>query len=399
MAVAVAFLATCGGTSTAPPAAPSTSASAQASPGLPRSHRPYPPFGDVPFYRVDDHGQVVEPGPGPSDVPTLVWNQPIGSTHWGAILVAGVLYTIGVSTGTVVALDARTGAQHWQFQVTAGSPGANGAAAASDGLVFVSDPKMVYALDATTGAQRWATAVPNEYERPVVVDGVLYVGMVGGAEGLDVHTGEVVWHWAGPDTVAFSMGLVADGTAYISSLEDGRLYAINLSDSREVWHVQTIGAVVSSSAIVGDTIYAGTVQAGAPQPVGELYAIDRTDGVIRWRFQTPTGVQILPGPARDGVLYAGSLGDGIYAFRDDGEVGSQLWHADSPAASVPISLQAGTLYEQRVDGSIGAYAAADGHLEWQTDATGSDGGGPPLVSGGMVFAVSDASGVMAFGDP
>jgi outer membrane protein assembly factor BamB len=57
------------------------------------------------------------------------------------------------------------------------------------------------------------------------------------------------------------------------------------------------------------------------------------------------------------------------------------------------------LYEQRTDGSIGAYAASDGALEWETPTTGDYGGGPPLVSGGMVFSVGDAQGVKAYADP
>jgi outer membrane protein assembly factor BamB len=64
-----------------------------------------------------------------------------------------------------------------------------------------------------------------------------------------------------------------------------------------------------------------------------------------------------------------------------------------------MSMVGDTLYEQRRDGSIGAYRAADGTLLWETPSTGDDGGGPPLVDGGMIFAVGDTSGVAAYADP
>jgi outer membrane protein assembly factor BamB len=397
--IAGAVVASCSSSST--PSAKSTASPVPSTLGSPSPFSPrrsYPTLADVPFYRVDARGQLIEPGPAPSVEPGLVWSDAIGTTHWGAILVDGELITTAVSTGTVVALDARSGSQRWQFQVKSNGPGANGAAAAADGLVFVSDPTTVYALDGATGKQRWMAPVPNEYQRLVVVDGVAYVGMDGGAEGLDGRTGSVVWRWNGPADVGFTVGLVADGVAYASSLGDGRLYAINLSDGHEAWHVQTIGSVVSSSEIVGDTVLTGTVQQDT-RPVGELYAVDRATGTVRWRFRTPMGAQILPGPVRDGVLYAASRGDGMYAVRDDGGVGTQVWHVNAPSSSVPISMAGETLYQQRQDGSIGAYSAADGHLVWQTDPSGGDGGGPPLVSGGMIFAVNDNQGVLAFADP
>src|SRR6202040_1891053 len=111
------------------------------------------------------------------------------------------------------------------------------------------------------------------------------------------------------------------------------------------------------------------------------------------------GGQIVPGPARDGVLYLSSETDGVYAVKDDGTQATQVWHDDAPASVVPLSMVSDTLYEQRTDGSIGAYSASDGVLRWETPATGDYGGGPPLVSGGMVFSVGDAHGVKAYADP
>ncbi|MFL5674021.1 MAG: PQQ-binding-like beta-propeller repeat protein [Chloroflexota bacterium] len=345
-------------------------------------------------------GQVIEPGPAPAGKPQLAWEAEIGPTHWSPILVNGLI-VVGNAAGAVIALDGRTGMQRWRFQAAQGLPtdSFNGSAAAADGLVFINDLSTIYALDATTGQKRWSAHAPTKGSRPLVVDGVLYLGTIGGALGLDAKTGEVVWSWTGPQGVGTTVGPVVDGVAYLSSRGDGRLYAIDIHDRSEHWHVQTVGQAVGSSEVVGDTVFVGTNQAGAAGPVGQVYAVDRPTGRVRWQFGGPKGGQIVPGAARDGVLYLSSETDGIYAVKDDGTHATPVWHDDAPPSIVPLSMVGDTLFEQRTDGSVGAYAASDGALEWETPATGDYGGGPPLVSGGMVFSVGDAHGVKAYADP
>ena len=188
-----------------------------------------------------------------------------------------------------------------------------------------------------------------------------------------------------------------DGVLY-SDAGDGRLYAIDMRSSTEKWHVQTIGPNPGYPEVVGDTVYANTVQGDLPEPVGELYAIDRETGAVRWRFRTPTGQQIGAGPVRDGIIYANSEFDGIYALRDDGGSASVVWHVDAPRGYWPAMMVGDTLYQQRRDGSIGAYALADGALEWETPSLDVAAGGP-LVSGGMVFQMRDDGAFAAYATP
>jgi len=310
------------------------------------------------------------------------------------------LVVVANSSGTVQALDGRTGAERWRFQTARGltTDSFNGSAAAADGMVFVSDTASVYALDATTGAERWTAPAPSKGSRPIVADGVLYVGTIGGALGISETSGAVVWRWAGPQGAPMTAGPVVDGVAYVSSRSDGRLYAIDVRDGTEHWHVQTIASAVGSSEVVGDTVYVGTNQAGATGQVGQVYAIDRASGRVRWQFGGPSGGQVVPGPVRDGVVYLSSESDGIYAIHDDGSAATLVWHRNAAPSVVPLSMVGDTLFEQGTDGSIAAYAASDGTPRWSTPATGDYGGGPPLVSGGMIFVVGDAQGVRAYAD-
>lgn len=361
-----------------------------------------PALGDVAMYRADPLGSNVHPGPAPGARPELAWQVDLGGpAHFAPILLDGLL-VVATTGGRVAALDARTGAERWQFQTgaTIGTnlPGAGGTSAASaNGLVYVADLERLYALDAATGTQRWAVDAPNRGFWPVVVDGVVYLGTIDGAIGVDAATGEARWRWNGPTDAASTAGPVTDGVAYVSG-GDGRLHALTVDGATEQWSVQTISSQLSSSHVDGDTIYGATRQDLTLAPVGELYAINRADGQVRWRFRGESGRGVSVGPTRDGVLYVSTQDDGIFALRDDGSKSSEVWHVDAPEATWPMVLVDGTLYHQRSDGSLAAYAAADGRLLWETDAPGDQAAGP-VVSGGMVFHLSYGGVARAFAEP
>jgi outer membrane protein assembly factor BamB len=263
--------------------------------------------------------------------------------------------------------------------------------------VYASDTAALHAIDVETGAKRWSTPVDGATGRLNVVDGVAYVGKTGGVVGLDAASGDVVWEWEGPPDTPVNAGPVADGAGYFAA-RDGRVYAIDLADRHELWRQQTISLDVASGQVLGDTFYVSTNQGEAADPTGEIYAIDRATGDIRWRYRAPSGIQLKEGPVKDGVLFANGREDGIYALRDDGDRATVMWHVDTPESHWPMALVEDTLYEVRVDGSLGAYAASDGQQLWETESEGDWAGGP-IVSGGMVFLTNDSTGVMAFADP
>lgn len=363
-----------------------------------------PALADVAMYRADPHGGNVHPGPAPAAEPQVAWQVDLGvPAHFSPILVGGLLI-VGTQgpAGTAIALDARTGAERWRFQAGApiGSigPGAGGTSAAStNGIVYIADVERLYALDAGTGAQRWVADAPNAGGWPVVVDGVVYLGTTDGAVGFDAATGEERWRWSGPTDGASTAGPVLDGVTYVNG-GDGRMHALSVADAEEHWSVLTISTQLSSSRADGDTIFAATRQGDTLEPVGELYSINRSDGQVRWRFRGPSGRGLSVGPSRDGIVYVSTQDDGIFALRDDGSKGTEVWHADAPKSTWPLVLVGETLYHQRSDASLGAYAAADGRLLWETDAPGDQAAGP-IVSGGMIFDVSYGGIVRAYAEP
>ena len=361
-----------------------------------------PAVADVPTYRADPLGSNVQPGPGPDAEPQIAWELDLGGpAHFHPILVGGLLI-VGTFGGTALALDARTGAERWRFEAGAPigntGPGAGGTSAASaNGLVYIADAERLYALDAATGVQRWVADAPNRGFWPVVVDGVVYFGTLDGAVGFDAASGEERWRWDGATEMASMTGPVLDGIAYVNG-GDGRLHALTVDGAVEQWSVQTISSQLSSSNLSGDMIYGATRQGDTLAPVGELYAIDRSDGQVRWRFRGSSGRGLSVGPTKDGVLFVSTQNDGIFALRDEGSKGTEIWHVDAPQSTWPLALVGETLYNQRSDGSLGAYSAADGRLLWETDAPGDQAAGP-IVSGGLVFNFSYSGIVRAYAEP
>jgi outer membrane protein assembly factor BamB len=386
--IAVPLLSACGSMTSPPPGgSPGTSLPAAAQ---------LPTLADVPFYRADRAAHAIDPGPGPTGKPELAWRVHVGAMHIVPILVGGALI-VGTNDGRLVALDAYTGLQRWDTAV--GSGAIQPSLAAVDGLVFASDGSAVIAVDLATGTKQWSTPAPGATGRVNVVDGVVYVGAKGGVIGLEEETGKEVWRWDGPPDVQANSGPIVEGVGYFAT-NDGRLYAVDTKTGTSVWPsaVQSIGTNIASGQVVGDTFFVSNNQGDASEPVGEIYAIDRSSGTVRWRFRPPTGLQLKEGPVKDGVLYANGLQDGIYALRDDGTSATVVWHVNTPESHWPMALAGDTLYQARTDGSVGAYAISDGRLLWETMAEGSWAGGP-IVSGGMVFVANDTTGVLAFADP
>jgi outer membrane protein assembly factor BamB len=166
----------------------------------------------------------------------------------------------------------------------------------------------LYALDALTGAKKWAVDNKRSWVigSPAIKDGKVYFSTAdtGLLYGVDARTGAVLFalrfQWP-----MFSSPAIAGNIAYLGSHE-GKLLAIDIAAHEPAWTFQTdasrqngpaltdasgkpnyvaamasnfyddivagvqrmfsVGAILSSPAIVGDTLYVGSAD-------GNLYAI------------------------------------------------------------------------------------------------------------------------------
>jgi outer membrane protein assembly factor BamB len=210
--------------------------------------------------------------------------------------------------------------------------------------------------------------------------------------------GTIRWSYGTGDAIYSSPAVTADGSIYIGS-SDGVLYAVGADGSKR-WQfatkgpgVMATGAIFASASIGTDgTVYA----AGLYDP--NLYALDPTDGSIKWACSfaiypenesDPNSAKIggwpfaAPVVGGDGTIYQTLLYDNhLYAI--DPEAGTILWatdlldapgidveaedfEADADGWSEPALGPDGTIYVSLDDPYLRA-VDPNGSIKWATKA-------------------------------
>lgn len=270
------------------------------------------------------------------------WSDPIGAT---------------ADQGAIIAIDATTGAERWQFP-TEHPTGA--APAVAGGIVYAGDAGgVVYALDAETGEEHWRRDLQTGWtSEPVVVGDLVIIATTS---------------YQSPIHVAVQENTVVVGSGLVGQPADGfTLYALDRRSGEERWH-------------------AGDDRAGQP----ELVAFDMESGAARWQFAMPS---LESGPAITGrSVYAGSTLDGtIYAL--DLISGEVLWRTpidtDLPLNSSP-AVSGGRVYVVAASGMVICLDGASGQVLWQASTEHASVNGSPVVVGTTVYVVDTEFGVTA----
>ena len=196
----------------------------------------------------------------------------------GLVLAAGVVVA-PLHDGTILGLDAASGAERWRV---VGTPGAQNHAAPIDvgrgGVAVIDDRGTVRALDAATGRVLWtATAGAPVVSAPTLTDGRLFAGTTRGTlAALDAATGAVLWTAlldpAG--RARLSQPSAADGRVVVG-LTDGRVVALDAATGAVAWTWTGTGAVVGAPLASGGSVYVGTMDR-------RLVAISATTGSETW---------------------------------------------------------------------------------------------------------------------
>lgn len=147
-----------------------------------------------------------------------------GLTVAGEYVIAGARYDWDEG-GRLYAVDRASGEEQWTYDV---DEPVRGVPTVADGAVVfrthlatdhdVEDERFVYAVDLASQEERWS--LPAEGHRsqsaPTVADGVVYLGGRGEIVGVDVATGDEVWHYDLPDndSSTFTAPTVVDGTVF-----------------------------------------------------------------------------------------------------------------------------------------------------------------------------------------
>jgi outer membrane protein assembly factor BamB len=144
------------------------------------------------------------------------------------------------------------------------------------------------------------------------------------------------------------------GRVYVAASreEDGILYALNLVDGGEAFHLILPKGILSSPAFANDgTVYLGCLD-------GKLYAIDAASGKKKWSFSSE-GSFALGSPTVDGAgrIYFGDSDGILYALTPSGQ---ELWRFPTGAniVSAPVISDEGILYATSCDSRM--YALGSG---------------------------------------
>lgn len=192
---------------------------------------------------------------------------------------------------------------------------------------------------------------------------------------------------------------------------DGKLYAVNSLNGRELWSLWTEGEVVSSPAIESGTVFFGSYD-------GRLYAAQLLTGDLLWRFKTGNGLAssplitrtVSPGtgsgaisPTRSVYISVGSIDGCLYCLDTRGRQVSRCDTGDplvsSPAG--PVSLAPDSALSDAPGEAIvtvgtkgGALVAVNvktGRETWRFSTEGSIESSPAVGGGSFYFGSCDHS--------
>ena len=238
----------------------------------------------------------------------------------------------------------------------------------------------LYALDPGDGHTVWSREFSGWMRGTGYGSGRVLVSTDSTLYALSPATGAVLWsrnQWPGRDGSSLDSGaVVADGTAYIGVFGYGAgVYALDVSDGSVRWWRDMSWA--SGVAVAADRIFVNDV--------GSLVALRRSDGGELWRH-TPERTFFHGHPAvRDGRVYVPSISDGVVLDAGSGARLRGQWMEHRVAVdSQRVYSLAGEPYE---DGAVlHAGGVADGATRWEFGA--EDGiTSFPLVSGETVYAM------------
>jgi outer membrane protein assembly factor BamB len=239
--------------------------------------------------------------------------------------------------------------------------------------LYLADLQQARAMDAATGETLWTfPRNPGEdnrglfYATPAVGDAgrVFFASQLttGGflsqrqsiVWALDEETGDELWRFEGA-TGMYVEGGALGGDLFVIGNGDGNVYALDRENGSLRWTFQTGHRVWATPLIISDTVYIGSMDRN-------LYALDLSSGELKWTFEGRGAFGAQP-VLDDGVLYIGAFDDAVYAI--DAETGRQRWQfsGDDWFWGSPAVHQ-GTVYVVDVKGRVYALDAQSGDEVW-----------------------------------
>lgn len=265
--------------------------------------------------------------------------------------------------------------------------GSSVAIASSDGSVV--------ALDANTGAPLWRSNVGGTIATGIGSDGRLAALVTRANELVGMDGGREIWRQKMP-AQGFTAPLVAGGRVFVLAA-DRSVTAFDAQSGRKLWDRQRPGEslVLRQAGVlmaVGDTLVAGLS--------GRLVGLNPADGAVRWEspIASPRGTNDIERLV-DLVAPVSRLGDVVCARAFEAAVGcvnatrgTLLW--TKPAfGAVGVDGDENQIFGVESDGKIMAWRRSDGERVWTSERLRYRSLSAPLVVGRSVV-VGDDTGLV-----
>lgn len=333
-----------------------------------------------------------------SGVAKLAWRTNTGSVDFGLqVNVNGDTVVLAGGAGSVLALDARSGKQLWQFEVGEALSAGVGADASMAAVVTQSGELVAM----SKGRQLWREKLTAQvFTAPLVAgERVFLLSADRSVSAFDGKTGRKLWtqQRPGEPLVLRQPGVILPvGNTLVVGLS-GRLAGLNPLDGNMIWEapiasprgindVERLVDLVGRASRVGNSVCVRAFQA-------RVGCVDAARGNLEWS-KSAAGIAGLSG---DDQIVTGTESDGkVLAWRRlDGEL---LWSFDRLRyRDVTAPLLVGrSLAVGDYQGFVHFLSRKDGALLNRLPTDGSSVVAAPVLAGGHVVVVTSAGGVYGF---
>lgn len=181
------------------------------------------------------------------------------------------------------------------------------------------------------------------------------------------------------DTVYYTDGYIDDAGSY------GELVAVYRDTGKVKWVFQSGGSVEDTPALANDSLVFGSYD-------GCVYRVSATDGLLIWK--SPVGDGMYSSPLIYGdLVYVGTDGSNFYAL--DLATGKVAWKLEDNTTQASPAGDRGKVFIGTYDGHVYALDAPTGHVVWSYD-TASAIHASPLIFDGKVFIATRGGHLYAF---
>lgn len=272
----------------------------------------------------------------------------------------------GQHPGTLMSINATTGATRWVYHLTTGNPTAvttfSGAIALGSSVAgFPTNAPSLFLLDAQSGTVRWQTLVSSAlFVTPRASDRDLIYTNVSSNHLSAFATTDGIKRWTlttGPDQFpTIANGIVFDSSLLQPQHDDHTLHTFSATDLTPIWNAP----MPKQSSYFVMTFGTGKI---AVNTADGLVALDMLSGKTQWQAPVIESYHLVA--SDDGNTVFSDEASNLSAI--DAKTGALLWRYHTSNANGPFSVVYGATVLLLRGNTLDSLQTNDGRKVWQAD--------------------------------